>query len=193
MITIKNNKEIELMREAGRICATVLAEMHKYIVPGVTTKQLDEIAERIIRSNGATPSFKGLYGFPASVCISVNEEVVHGIPGAKKLKNGEKFVPASQEEMDAVLKDLEGASFNVSLLNSLLVRTTEASSSFIICLILLSCDLNFMLFYTPVSIELVISSIGMKTASKHTTTIKPIIRIKTGSIAAVSFFIEYST
>ena len=89
MITIKNNKEIELMREAGRICATVLAEMHKYIVPGVTTKQLDEIAERIIRSNGATPSFKGLYGFPASVCISVNEVLVHGIPGNYALKNGD--------------------------------------------------------------------------------------------------------
>ena len=89
MITIKNNKEIELMREAGRICATVIAEMHKYIVPGVTTKQLDEIAERIIRSNGATPSFKGLYGFPGAACVSVNNELIHGIPGNRILKEGD--------------------------------------------------------------------------------------------------------
>ena len=89
MITIKNNKEIELMREAGRICATVIAEMHKHIVPGVTTKQLDEIAERIIRSNGATPSFKGLYGFPGAACVSVNNELIHGIPGNRILKEGD--------------------------------------------------------------------------------------------------------
>ena len=89
MITIKNNKEIELMREAGRICATVIAEMHKHIVPGVTTKQLDEIAERIIRNNGATPSFKGLYGFPGSACVSVNNELIHGIPGNRILKEGD--------------------------------------------------------------------------------------------------------
>ena len=89
MITIKNNKEIELMREAGRICATVIAEMHKHIVPGVTTKQLDEIAERIIRDNGATPSFKGLYGFPGSACVSVNNELIHGIPSNRILKEGD--------------------------------------------------------------------------------------------------------
>ena len=80
MITIKNAREIEYMKEAGRSGAKVLHDIEQSIVPGVTTLQLDQIAEHIIRSNGATPSFKGLYGFKGSICTSINNELVHGIP-----------------------------------------------------------------------------------------------------------------
>lgn len=96
MITIKNEKEIALMREAGRIVALVHEQMAKSIVPGITTLQLDEIAEKIIRKHGATPSFKGVEAsyagypdFPASICASINEELVHGIPDKRILKEGD--------------------------------------------------------------------------------------------------------
>ena len=90
MITIKNAREIEYMKEAGRIVAKVLHDIESSIVPGVTTLQLDQIAEHIIRSNGATPSFKGLYGFKGSICTSINNELVHGIPSKSVvLKEGD--------------------------------------------------------------------------------------------------------
>ena len=89
MISIKSDNEIKLLREAGRI----VYETHQYLKPfikeGITTKELDTLAEDFIRSKGATPSCLGYQGFPATLCTSVNEEVVHGIPGAKKLKNGD--------------------------------------------------------------------------------------------------------
>lgn len=77
------------MRQAGRIVALAHEEIKNAIKPGVTTLQLDEIAERIIRSHGALPAFKGYGGFPGSICASVNEEVVHGIPGGRKLVEGD--------------------------------------------------------------------------------------------------------
>ena len=80
MITIKSEREIELLREAGRIVALTHQELQKHIRPGISTLELDEIAEKTIRSYGATPSFKGYGGFPGSICASVNEVVVHGIP-----------------------------------------------------------------------------------------------------------------
>ena len=80
LITIKTAREIELLREAGRIVALTHEELKKHIRPGISTLELDEIAERTIRSYGATPSFKGYGGFPGSICASVNEVVVHGIP-----------------------------------------------------------------------------------------------------------------
>lgn len=89
MITIKSQREIDLMREAGRIVALVHQEMVKVIKPGVTTNQLNKIAEDIIVANGATPSFKGYGGFPSAVCASVNQVVVHGFPNDKPLKNGD--------------------------------------------------------------------------------------------------------
>ncbi|HHZ18580.1 MAG TPA: type I methionyl aminopeptidase [Acholeplasmataceae bacterium] len=93
MITIKSNREIELMREAGRICAFTLRKLREAIAPGVTTYQLDKIAEEVITGCGATPSFKGYNGFPASICASVNDVVIHGIPNKKtKLKNGDIIV-----------------------------------------------------------------------------------------------------
>ena len=79
-ITIKSPREIELMREAGRLLAKVHDELAKMIRPGISTKQIDRVCEEIIRSYGCTPNFLHYQGYPASVCVSVNEEVVHGIP-----------------------------------------------------------------------------------------------------------------
>lgn len=89
MITIKSMNEIEKMRQAGRLVALTHRELKKYIHPGITTKELDEHAEKFIRSFGAIPSFKGYNGFSGSVCTSVNEELVHGIPGPRKLIEGD--------------------------------------------------------------------------------------------------------
>lgn len=89
-VTIKSAKEIELMREAGRILATVHDSLAKMIQPGISTEEIDREGERIIRDFGCVPSFLGLYDFPASICVSVNEEVVHGIPSRKRiLKDGD--------------------------------------------------------------------------------------------------------
>ena len=89
MIIIKNNKEIALMREAGKLVGETLLLIEEKVRPGITTAELDRIAEEFITKHGAKPSFKGLYGFPASLCISVNEQVVHGIPGGYILKDGD--------------------------------------------------------------------------------------------------------
>ncbi|MCF8011754.1 MAG: type I methionyl aminopeptidase [Clostridiales bacterium] len=89
MIICKSKKEIELLREAGRIVAGAHAAVAKAADVGITTKELDEVAEKYILSQGAKPAFKGLYGFPATACASPNEQVVHGIPGLRKLKNGD--------------------------------------------------------------------------------------------------------
>lgn len=88
-ITIKNEKQIEYMRIAGRITGEVLNLLETKIHAGISTKELDKIAEDYIRSKGAVPSFKGYGGFPASICASVNEEVIHGIPGKRILKDGD--------------------------------------------------------------------------------------------------------
>ena len=86
MIQLKSPREIEVMAEGGRILGATLQLLAKSAVPGISTAELDRIAEDFIISHpGATPAFKGLYGFPASVCISVNEEIVHGIPSPKRL------------------------------------------------------------------------------------------------------------
>ena len=90
MIIIKSDQEIDLMREAGRVTGLILKELEDFIKPGISTMDIDRFVEDTIRKNGMTPSFKGLYGFPASVCVSVNEEVVHGIPDKKrKLRKGD--------------------------------------------------------------------------------------------------------
>ena len=89
MIITKDRREIELMKEAGRVVALVHQKLQEVIVPGITTKQIDQICEKVIRDNNATPSFLNLYGFPASVCTSINEVVVHGIPDDTKLKEGD--------------------------------------------------------------------------------------------------------
>ncbi len=89
MIICKTPREIEIMREAGKIVALTHQELQKHIAPGITTKELDEIADRFIRQHDAVPSFKGYNGFSGSICASVNEELVHGIPGNRKLKDGD--------------------------------------------------------------------------------------------------------
>ncbi|WP_333861077.1 type I methionyl aminopeptidase [Clostridium sp.] len=85
MIIIKTDREIELMRCAGRLVGEVLLEVENAVKPGITTKELDRIAEKYIIKHNGRPSFKGYYGFPASICTSVNEEVVHGIPSKSKI------------------------------------------------------------------------------------------------------------
>ena len=89
-IHIKTEREIKLMRNSSRIVATVLREINDLIRPGMSTQDLDNFAEKRIIEMGAVPSFKGLYGFPASICSSINNEVVHGIPSEKKIiKDGD--------------------------------------------------------------------------------------------------------
>lgn len=95
MIICKSASEIKLMQEAGKIVAEVLLKIEEMLEPGVTTGQIDKVAEKIILDSGAIPAFKGYIGrissrpFPSSACISVNEEVVHGIPGKRKIKDGD--------------------------------------------------------------------------------------------------------
>ena len=90
MIYLKTDEEIELMRSANQLVGQTLGELAKHIAPGVTTLQLDKIAEEFIRDNGAVPAFLGYGGFPNSICASVNEQVVHGIPSSKTiLKEGD--------------------------------------------------------------------------------------------------------
>ena len=89
MIYLKTDEEIELLRAANQIVARTLAEVAKVIAPGVTTLKLDTIAEEYIRSQGAVPGFKGYGGFPGTLCVSVNENVVHGIPSNSALREGD--------------------------------------------------------------------------------------------------------
>ncbi|MCK9862683.1 MULTISPECIES: type I methionyl aminopeptidase [Paenibacillus] len=89
MIICKSDSELRYMREAGRIVAETHRIMAEAVKPGVTTQELDQLAEAYIRSQGAEPSFKGYNGFPASICASVNDELVHGFPGPRKLNEGD--------------------------------------------------------------------------------------------------------
>lgn len=89
MIILKSDQEIAYMRDAGRIVAGALAELEKVVCPDVTTGFLDQVAEDYIVKAGAKPAFKGYHGYPGTICSSVNEEVVHGIPGLRKLKSGD--------------------------------------------------------------------------------------------------------
>ena len=89
MIVLKSSREIDLMRKAGKITAAARALAGSMVAPGVTTREIDREVRRFIRSHGAEPSFLGYNGFPASVCISVNDEVIHGIPGKRVLQEGD--------------------------------------------------------------------------------------------------------
>lgn len=89
MIYYKTDEEIELIRISSLLVGKTLAEVARHIRPGVTTEELDKVAETFIRDHGAVPGFKGYGGFPATLCISVNEVVVHGIPGKQALKDGD--------------------------------------------------------------------------------------------------------
>ena len=89
MISIKSEREIDLMRKAGHINYLTHQELSKHIKVGITTGELNDIADKFIREHNALPSCLGYEGYPKSICISVNDEVVHGIPGNRKLKNGD--------------------------------------------------------------------------------------------------------
>jgi methionyl aminopeptidase len=89
VIVLKSAEELSVMREAGRITAATLRRVGEAVRPGVTTGELDELAETFIRGEGAVPAFKGYHGFPGTLCTSVDGEVVHGIPGARRLLEGQ--------------------------------------------------------------------------------------------------------
>ncbi|MDY7040537.1 MAG: type I methionyl aminopeptidase [Chloroflexota bacterium] len=89
MITLKSRSELARMREAGRIVAVVLALLREKTVPEITTGELNDLAEETILKHGAVPSFKGYRGYPAALCVSINEEVVHGIPGSRVINEGD--------------------------------------------------------------------------------------------------------
>jgi len=89
MIIIKSPREIEQLKRSNAIVAEVFEKLKRMIAPGITTKELDQVAEEYILSKGGRPAFKGYRGFPATLCISINEEVVHGIPGQRRLKEGD--------------------------------------------------------------------------------------------------------
>ena len=127
MIHIKSSREIALMKKAGHILANVFEILEPLCKPGVTTNYLSDVAEKVIRQAGGIPEEKGYYGYPAAICASINEEVVHGIPSNRKLKNGDiisiDIVVSYQGYMaDACRTFLVG---NVSENAKRLVRVTE--------------------------------------------------------------------
>ena len=85
MIIIKSEREIELMKKAGRVVALVFEGIKDKIVPGISTQDVADMCEKIIRDNGATPTFLNYYGYPGAVCVSVNDELVHGIPSPRRI------------------------------------------------------------------------------------------------------------
>lgn len=128
-INIKSEREVALMRQAGKIVATVLVILAEAVKPGLKTKELDAIAEREIRKMGGTPSFKGYRGFPASLCVSVNDEIVHGIPGERVLKEGDIV----SLDLGAIYQGYQGDAARtvavgaISNLASALIKATEGS------------------------------------------------------------------
>ena len=106
MIILKSDHELNYLRDAGKITAQTLAEVKRATKPGITTQELDSIAEDYIRHCGAVPAFKGYQDYPATICASVNEEVVHGIPGLRKLKDGDNL----SIDVGVVINDYNGDS-----------------------------------------------------------------------------------
>jgi len=131
MITIKSPREIETMAAAGRIVAATLALVAQHVAPGVSTEHLDRLAEEFIRSHpGARPSFKGLYDFPATLCTSINDEIVHGIPSPKRiLTEGDLLSVDVGVWLDGLHAD-SAATFPVGPVNAAaeqLLRVTQAA------------------------------------------------------------------
>jgi len=127
VIVCKSDREIVYMRDAGRIVAQAHKELGKAVAPGVATLELDKIAEDFIIARGARPAFKGYHGFPGSICASVNEQVVHGIPGLRKLENGDIISIDIGAEINGYYGDsaitLPVGNVSTEALN--LIRTTE--------------------------------------------------------------------
>lgn len=89
MITIKTAAEIEIMKEGGRRLATILTSLVEAVKPGITTQELEDLSRQLFKESGGEPTFLGFHGYPATICVSVNEEVVHGIPGSRIIKEGD--------------------------------------------------------------------------------------------------------
>lgn len=89
MILLKTEKEIALIRESSRLVAEAFEMIREYVVPGTTTAQLDAIVEAFIRARGGVPGFKGFMGYPANICVSIDDEVVHGLPGKRRIEDGQ--------------------------------------------------------------------------------------------------------
>ena len=129
MIEIKTDNDIKKMRYAGRILAETIALVGEHIKPGVTTRELDESAERYIRKAGGRPCFKGYGGFPASICCSVNDEIIHGIPGDRELLPGDIVSIDAGVEKDGFCSDSAKtfAVGEISAENKKLLAVTEES------------------------------------------------------------------
>ena len=89
MIPLKSEKDLEMLRRSGKILAKIMQKMREFIHVGVSTEEIDQLAEELMRKENAIPAFKGYKGFPANICTSVNEEIVHGIPSDRRLKEGD--------------------------------------------------------------------------------------------------------
>ena len=89
MIVCRSRAELEKLRRVNQLVGSVLAELRAMVAPGVTTEDIDAVAEDLVRRAGAEPAFKGYHGYPATVCASVNEQVVHGIPSSRRLEEGD--------------------------------------------------------------------------------------------------------
>lgn len=129
MIPLKTRHEISQMREAGKILAAVMKGLSPLVVPGAATKELDEAAEKMISAYKVRSAFKGYRGYPASICVSVNEEVVHGIPGDRRLKEGDIAGIDIGIEKGGFFVDM-ARTFAVGRVDPLkrkLIETTEAS------------------------------------------------------------------
>lgn len=129
MVIRKSRSEIEKMRKAGLVVAETLSDLRRMVEPGVTTRDLDAYAERKIRAAGAIPTFKGYHGFPASICASVNDEVVHGIPSNRKLKEGDLIKIDCGATLDGYVGDAAISVFvgQVSPEVEALVKATQES------------------------------------------------------------------
>ena len=129
MISIKNQDEIKKLRECGIILASLYQHLEPYVQEGITTGELDRIAEDYILGKGCVPVQKGYYGFPATLCVSVNEEVIHGIPGKRKLKEGDLVGIDCTISKDSLLTD-SAKTFPVGKISSddrlLMERTAKA-------------------------------------------------------------------
>jgi methionyl aminopeptidase len=128
VIVCRSAAELDRMREAGRLVGEILAQLSAMVAPGVTTADLDEVAERRIRAAGAIPAFKGYHGYPATICASVNEEVIHGIPSGRRVLNEGDVVSV---DVGAMLDGYYGDSAvtlpvgHVSEQAAMLLRVTE--------------------------------------------------------------------
>ena len=108
MIVCRSQGEIEKLRRVNQLVARILAELRRMVAPGVTTQDIDAVAEALVREAGAEPAFKGYHGYPATVCASVNEQVVHGIPSTRPLVEGDIAVDRHGREAGRVLRRLRG-------------------------------------------------------------------------------------